>query len=928
MGWGLGGPCVRPRAPGESARLGEPTWSPAQLLRDLEQRLGLPKAEASAAERVPSWSKRLASHIASATAKPFYTRSFEVDSLGTAKKLLEWRDGLVDAGWDGRAAPGGGDRLEALTAVEANAEEPLPLGAVDRLVRVETELRRSTKHAIYDVVTLVEERALWSTRWRSIFTLLEDREARIEPFVPALGMAKAHTDLGVLQRMLRGEIPSRRAREGPAVRGDGTLLLVRGDTAADLAELTASLLARHREGATVVRGCDAASLETALARHGLPHQGHSGSSAWRPAMQLLPLALELAYEPRDPYRVLELLTLPVGPFYGVLGTRLARAVSSQPGVGGSDWLREKEQASERLHAHKLRTRIEEGANAAEATHDADAHVAERMQRVAEWVETPGSHADGAPRASLLAVATRVRTFLQNRLGVEDLRDTYIAAHAQARDMTDALAREERAILSREEMRHLLDSVVRGAERLALSVERAGRIDHVDHPAALLAPSRTVVFWGFVAGTERRHSVPPWNRDEQAALASMGVEFPDPGALLEVEADAWRRGILTARDRVLFIVPGTRKGSPVAPHPTWDEVAARLGLESEAAVARVTRSPHELLSLRGEALVPITALAALPLPAGRHTWTLPSNRIASEDALRTSATALSALASCPLRFVLSHHARIRGGALARGASGPRLNGSLGHRLVEELHRERAFALEEDAFDVRASAVLQALLETEGATLLLGGAGFERMQLVPQLIRAMHALRTYLIDAGWRIAAVEEVVTTISAIGVLNGRLDVRLANDVGKEAVLDLKWGESHYRDLIEEGRAVQLAAYVQGIHAKGGKHSLPPAAYFALTSGKVLTADERMGVGDSKTLEGATLADTWWRVERTAQAVQGALREGTVHVAATRGAPPLLAALKVPALDHGKYYTVAKAEQACEYCDYSAICGRAWETVR
>lgn len=928
VGWGLGGPSVPPQGRAARARLGEPTWSPAQLLRDLELRLGLPKAEASLAQRVPVWSRRMAQHLAAAATAPFYARSFGVDALGTAKTLLEWRDALVAAGWDGRAAPDGGDRLDALAAIESREGAPLPPGMADRLVRVEGELRRSCAHAVYESLTLVEARELWPHRWRSIFALLEHRNARIVPFVPVHGDAPAASDLGVLQRMLRGEIPSRRAKEGPAVRGDGTLLLLRGDTAADLAELAASLLATASKDAAVVRCSDAAPLETALVRHGLPHQGHAGASAWRPAMQLLPLALELAYAPRDPYRVLELLTLPVGPFHGVLGARLARAVSKQPGVGGSDWQREKSKAFERLHAYRLRTRIEAGMTIDLATVDADAHVAERTQRVAEWIEAPGFVADGAPRSALLAVATRVRTFLQKRLAVDSLRDTYAAAHAQARDMTDALAHDDRATISREEMRHLLDSVVRSAEVHALSVERAGRIDHVDHPAALLAPSSTVAFWGFVAGTERRPTMPPWNRAERAALAAIDVAFPDPGALLEAESDAWRRGILGASERVLFVVPGTMKGSPVAPHPTWDEIAARLGLDDEEAIARVVRSPHELLSLRGEAFVPVTTLPALPLPEGRHSWVLPPGRITGGDTLQTSSTALDALASCPLRFVLGHHARIRGGALAKVASGPRLNGNLGHRLVEELHRENAFALDEATFDARAEVALDALLETEGATLLLGGAAFERMQLVPQLLRAMHALRTYLTETGFRIAAVEEPVTTTSTIGTFNGRLDVRLVDEEGNEAVLDLKWGESSYRALIAQGRAVQLAAYVHGVRARGGRGDLPAGAYFALTSGKVLTADVRMGVGESKTIAGVTLADTWSRVERTAAAVQRDLQRGRVHVAATKRAPLLLVALGVPPAEHESHYTVEFAEQACKYCDVAAICGRAWESVR
>jgi hypothetical protein len=58
-----------------------------------------------------------------------------------------------------------------------------------------------------------------------------------------------------------------------AVRGDGSLLVVRGDTAGDLSELTAALVARASQ-AVVVRANDPGPLETALARHGLAAQGY------------------------------------------------------------------------------------------------------------------------------------------------------------------------------------------------------------------------------------------------------------------------------------------------------------------------------------------------------------------------------------------------------------------------------------------------------------------------------------------------------------------------------------------------------------------------------------------------------------------------------------------------------------------------------
>jgi ATP-dependent helicase/nuclease subunit B len=943
---------LRPRV---AARLGEPAWSPAQLLRDLHLRLGLPRTEATAAERVPTYARRLdaiirsASESAIATAMPFYARSFAVDSLGTAKTLLAWRDALVDAGWNGKVVAGGGDRLDALAVIEARAQtdgEALPPGRADCLVHIEEELRSSSKHRVYDALTLVEDHTLWPARWRSVFELLEQRGAIVTHLVPeladhpraAIAAGAGSTDLGVLQQMLRGDLPSRRKDEGSAIKGDGTLLLLRGDTPGDLAELTAALLAKHRHDAVVVRGGGGALLDTALARHGLPQQGEAGSSEWRPAMQLLPLALELAYEPRDPYRVLELLTLPVGPFQGMLGAQLARAVSKQPGVGGTEWTQQKAKAAERLRESRVRAG---GA-------DPDAYVAERMQRVTDWIETPCIAAvdgPGAPREALLGVATRVRRFLQKRYALPEGRgvDVYGAALSQADAMVAALARDHHDFIRREEMRHLLDSVVRGADSLELSTETAGRIDHVDHPSALLAPASTVVFWGFVGGTERRPTLPPWHRAECVALEAAGVVFPDPGKLLAIESEAWRRGILAARERVIFVVPATVKGEAVAPHPTWDEIAARLGLHDEKAAACVTRYPQAILASRvadganasANGLVALTTIDPLRLPEGRGEWIIPAARIAAaDDVLQTSATALDTLASCPLRFVLSRYAKLRPGALAKVASGPLLNGSLGHRLVEELHRERAFDLDDGAFAVRAESVLEALLPTEGATLLLAGAGFERSQLVPQLVKAMRELRFYLVDSGWHIAAVEEAVETTSTIGTLSGRIDMRLENDEGKQAVLDLKWGASSYKELLEGGRAVQLAAYVHALYAKAPKaprvpkHSLPPAAYFTLSGAKVLTADKRMGMSEDNTLDGATLDDTWRRVEKTARLVQESLRSGKIYVAATKRALPLLEALGIAKDEHAAHYAVGNHSDACKYCDYPAICGTAWEEVR
>lgn len=915
-GWRLGGPTFTARDVDGRGRLGEPVWGPNELLRDLELRLGLPHVAGAPSARVPRWAARIKRV---ADDKAFYAKSFAVDALGTAQTLLAWRDALVDAGWDGAAVPNGGDRLDALVAIE-HCDDDLPLGTADRASRIVRELQ-TTKSRIYDAVSLVEERSLWSRRWQQIFALLEEQGTRITQEATELPGAPADTDLGLIQRLIRGDVETPELPN--TIRGDGSLLLLRGETPAELASLTVGVLAAHNESALVIRCIDNAPLETALVRHGLAGQGHTSDSAWRPAMQVLPLALELAYEPRDPYRVLELLTLPIGPFQGLVGSLLAKAVARQPGVGGQEWLRRKQRAMDILGESVARRERDGGRSEADAKSLADAYVAARLARVAEWLEAPGAGREGAPRATLLALAGRVRTWLQKRLAAADSPEVYAAAFAQAQAFTEALIHDPREVLTREDARQMLDTVVRTSHGHRLSVERAGRIPHVSHPSALLAPVGTVVFWGFVAGTEIRTPIPPWHRAERAALNAVGVAFPDISKLLAAETNAWRRGVLAARERVVFVLAGAVKGDAKSPHPLWHEICARLRLDT-VAVARLTRHAQPLLQSGDEALAPIQALSALPLPAARHSWNVPVDAFADSEAdKKTSATALELLASCPLSWVLARRAKLQAGSIARVASGPLLNGNLSHRLVEELHLEKAFECDEPTFDTRAAAALETLIEKEGATLRLAGAAFERAQLRTQILRAMRALRRYLTSSGYHIAGVEEDITTASGVGMLVGRLDVRLADADGQIAVLDLKWGASTYEARIKEGRAIQLAAYSRALR-ETGSGPMPPAGYFALSTGRVLTADERMKA--PKTLDGPTLNETWSRVGRTTTEVVGALSRGEIHVAARR-ALPLLDRLGVKESDRERHFA-AEPDEPCTYCPYPAICGRQWEELQ
>jgi len=107
-------------------------------------------------------------------------------------------------------------------------------------------------------------------------------------------------------------------------------------------EMVANTLAREPRALpeTVILCTDArvaVLLDACLARYGLPTMGGTRATAALPALQVLPLVLQLCWEPVDPAVLLDLISLPIGPVARHVGRRLADALAEQPGLGSAAW---------------------------------------------------------------------------------------------------------------------------------------------------------------------------------------------------------------------------------------------------------------------------------------------------------------------------------------------------------------------------------------------------------------------------------------------------------------------------------------------------------------------------------------------------------------------------------------------------------------
>ncbi|HYG70282.1 MAG TPA: hypothetical protein VD838_21575, partial [Anaeromyxobacteraceae bacterium] len=419
----------------DEARAGWECVGPLGLAKRLGRLYGLRGEPAPHADRVSAYAARLP-RLEAGGARAF-SRSRAQDPWGVAAFLLGLRDALRAAGWD-RGAIAGSPRLEDLAAaerLEAPGLSPLPPGLADVLADLLAEIERTEALPEPLAIEVAAPDVAFDPIVRRVLAALARKSAAVAPAAPPRASAPESSDLGRLQRAL---LASAAGKPGPALAGDGSVVVLEADTALEAAELAASYLrSRALDATTIVTGPDARALELALARNGLSALGTDERSRWRPALQVLPLRLALAFAPRDPFRAAELLMLPVTPIPPDAQRRLLDALVEQPGVGGPMWREAIAEACARA-AERARRVEPDRADAAAA----EAEVALR-ERVEAWFGgTACDPREGIPASDAIRLCEAVARWAEGRARVDETPDAALQAAARiARTLARMLAEQ-------------------------------------------------------------------------------------------------------------------------------------------------------------------------------------------------------------------------------------------------------------------------------------------------------------------------------------------------------------------------------------------------------------------------------------------------------------------------------------------------------
>lgn len=817
---------------------------PYGLLNLLETRLGVNTPSASFTSRLVDYLNCLEQIKDD---KFFFFRSYQADPWAVARKLLLWRDELYLGGWTGIFSDDSKltQRLRDLAIVEKRAKGQVEPGVGERWQYVLKRLQTDPIH-ISEIV-LQEPLEYFEPLIRQVICATG---ATLNQVDTVHTEAAGTSDLDQAKNHILFDGPS------PELSGDETILLIEAENFSECALVTSQIIAKGvqvnlNNNDVIICQNGGHILDEKLEELGLPRSGYFENSPWRPAFQVLPLALELLWDPVSPRTLIQFLTNPVCPLPSRARYRLARLIADKPGIGSADWV------------DTIKQLID---------NEEDAKRAKKLgAEIDYWLECERFDPEiGIEITILLNRIEAVSTWLGMAMSIDQSeysQSLYSTAKGQAEDLSNAvqrLSRYNEGVLTRTLIRRLIDDV-RGVgapvvDRTKEYAESLGAISAINHPGSI-KEDVTGVIWTAPSGGNL-FQLPFVSDQERFALSEQGIKFITESDKINAASEHCLRPLSKAKSRLILISAKDRNSD----HPLWSRIKVKCpGIK--------VFSPQAALD---KLAIIKTDLPALSLPVKKREWQIPAGTdIPKPD--YSSYSSLDKFLYKPHQWMLSYPARIKKGSLIIADEGNLLKGKLAHRLIEFYLGQHQNLQKVDLSQIESwtENALPKLLMEEGAVLLEEGAFRERVEFLTVMKVALKNLITQLVDAGITKTETEKWEESQFIGGSLQGSIDILADTPDGERAIIDIKYGGLPYRrEELEKSQYLQLATYDR---LNGGT---PFLSYFIIRDAQMLNlAHNFFKFGERVDPEADLTPDQYWEtIELMWSKRDDNLKQGIIEV--------------------------------------------------
>ncbi len=719
----------------------------------------------------------------------FYANSFAADELATASLMLEMRDELLLNNWDFKTDKKAPTRLQVMAALQeyiTNESLFFGIGFVERFKAVEKALLKRLQPV--KEIHINEPFGLLPIYIQRLFKFLETQGVTLHQFENEVSTGTS--DLHKFQQLIG---PNSKF-EQKNLSGDGSLLILKAKRETDAATYLATLLQKNKDFQPhcLVPEKNRA-LDNAFIQEGLPSLGILSASLARPSLQILKLVTSFFWEPIDPYKIMEFVSLSVKPLQEDLASEIADQISKKPGIRGNEWNR-------RIHAFwdYLEERVK---------YDRKIKPKEVKWQYNFWFNRTRYHINGVvPKHEVIEVFDylhkwSLKAFNESESTAKSL--TVLSSQARkVKEFLEALPENKTALTNLE-----LERVVRTIYEpspIKFSETQVGHCPYVHNPSAFADDVDELLWWNFNRTVENP-PFPKWSQTEVAFLDKKGVRIESPNTVTERRIWQKKQPILRTKKRVILIIPGMINGSEVHPHSLNDELMAAFPNLNSISY-NIDNSEGKVIFEKQFDLPTTTSL-----PFQRLGKPKPFIQISSPDKLKEKETetfsSLESMFYYPHQYLFRYRIKFKKSSILSIVKDATLKGNLSHRFFELLMKEYTNEWTKEDVDRWVDARAPNLLAREGAVLLMYGREPEKVVFLNRVKYAAWSL-VYLIQTNmWKVVASEMKIEGKFVDVPVKGVADIVLERGRDK-AVIDLKWKGGNWRkDLIRNREDLQLVIY-------------------------------------------------------------------------------------------------------------------------
>lgn len=817
---------------------------PQGLLYTLESHFGLighpPENEYL---RIEQYRQALQSYLRKQP-QVFFGASFEADQFATATALLSRRDELLLAGWNFAEVEGLPDRLRCLWEIETlfdGINRTLSAGYADRFVAVLQKL--DARHQPFSDIYLNEPFDKLPAHIQQLFTKLEKSGTKLHQL--STTPPEGESDLAVFQKTLADQTDFQNRSD---LKVDGSLLLLRGKRETDLAAFLAKLFQRNPDFQPHCLIPDKnRALDQALVQEGLPSMGIPSASLARPTLQVLKLITVFLWNPIDPFKIMEFVSLTIKPLEDELANRIAVQMAQTPGLNSDSWF-----AMTARYFEEMERR---------AASDSSLDLNEIRFQYRFWFERRRYDiSKTVPKEEVIQVFAYLHRWARKQFeDSSNKSNSLLVLSEQAKRIADLLETLPETQLTNLELERIVRTIYEPAP-VNFHQQEKGFFAHVHAPNAIIGDTENLVWFNFCQ-SEPVHFFSRWYQSERNFLEEFGIRLTTPedeNALL-----IWQRRqpVLRTRQRLILVVPQFIDGNETHPHPLFGNLEATFGnLEAITFDIDVESGKNRLAAFFD--LPQRIRLVHRRLGSPRPFLTIRSGELLRRREEETFSS-LEALFYYPYQWVFRHKIKLNKSSILSVVKDNTLMGNLSHRFFEQLFKQDIQALKKSEIEHWIDAEADRLLSREGAVFLMYGREPERVAFIKKVKFAAWSLVNLVQSNGWRVLQTEKPLDGKFFDISINGRADLVLEKN-GELAVIDLKWrGLRRREETIRNEEDLQLVLYSRLLN---DDHTWAHTAYFIIENGKLIARNNQAFKEVNPIAPGSDLVEVHERILQRMQA--------------------------------------------------------------